>query len=431
MNTIKFLQSFETESNKSFPAIKFSKIRKELYAKGVCWTDSVNGNFAENDHFRVVLYLKKNTQGIDFNNPIITECNGLVLSYFNNDWSALAVPPVNCTKSKISMHQVDKFYKEGKYQIYEVLDATMITMYYYNNWRIATCKGFDVTDYEFMNGKSYMDTFLNIANTKYPEFSLNHLDSKYCYTFALREAEFHKFNETKHEFTESTPELVYQSNTYIKLIKVVQLDSINDIDINWFNINLPVYQPVEVKNAYSVPILMNYAKHAYVKYSKGYETNNFKFKPLYGYILRSTSTTVPKSYKNIMISSSLYATIKKGLYATSNENDNQMVVNMFIDQKRKMQYKVLFDQYLPEFNKLEAMVLNVCEDVVSLIQSNTHITSDVDVQKLAYKVLGHYQREHNVNHQDSPVSRETTISLLYDYIHSLDYVEELTQLLTN
>ena len=430
MNTIKFLQSFETDSNKGSPAIKFSKIRKELYAKGVCWTDSVNGNFAENDHFRVVLYLKKNTQGIDFNNPIITECNGLVLSYFNNDWSALAVPPVNCSKSKISMHQVDKFYKEGKYQIYEVLDATMITMYYYNNdWRIASCKGFDVTDYEFMNGQSYMDTFLSIANTKYPEFSLNHLDDKYCYTFALRSANFHKFNETKHEFTESTTELVYQSNTYIKLIKVVHLDSTNDVDTNWLNINIPVYQPVEIKNAHSVPILMNYAKHAYVKYSKGYETNNFKFKPLYGYILRSTASTVPKLYKNIMISSSLYATIKKGLYATSNENDNQMIVNMFIDQKRKMQFKVLFDQYLPEFNKLEAMVLNTCEDVVSLIQGNPHITDDTHVQNLANKVFHYFQHEHDINQQESPVSRATAISLLYDYIHSSDYTKELSTLL--
>lgn len=431
MNTIKFLQSFETEANKTLPATKFSKIRKELYSKGVCWTDSINGNFAENDHFRVVLYLKKNTQGIDFNNPIITECNGLVLSYFNNNWSALAVPPVNCTKSKISMHQVDKFYKEGKYQIYEVLDATMITLYYYNNWRIATCKGFDVTDYEFVNGNTYMETFLSITTDKYPDFSLNHLDSKYCYTFALRASNFHKFNETKHEIIKGTTELVQQMNSYVKLMKVIQLDSTTEIDINWININLPVYQPVEVKNAYSVPILMNYAKHAYVKYAKGYETDNFKFKPLYGYILRATSPTVPKAYKNIMISSSLYATIKKGLYTTNYENDHQMIVNMFVDQKRKMQFKVLFDQYLLEFNKLEAMVLNVCEDVVSLIRSDTHITDDVYMQKLAYKVLGHYQREHNVNQPDSPVSRETTISLLYDYIHSLDYIEELTQLLSN
>lgn len=430
MNTIKFLQSFETDANKSIPATKFSKIRKELYSKGVCWTDSINGKFTENEHFRVVLYLKKNTQGIDFNNPIIAECNGLVLSYTNGEWSALAVPPVNCTKSKISMHQVDKFYKEGKYQIYEVLDATMITMYYYNNWRIATCKGFDVTEYEFINGQTYMDVFLNIAASKYPDFSLNHLDSKYSYTFALRSADFHKFNETKHEFLENSPEIIYQSNTYIKLMKVVQLDTLTEIDINWININLPSYQPIEVKNAHNIPILMNYSKSAYMKYSKGYETNNFKFKPLYGYILRTTSNMVPKAYKNIMISSSLYAIIKKGLYSNSYKDNNDMIVNMFIDQKRKSQFKVLFDQYLPEFNKLEAMVLNACEDAMSLIKNNTHISNDENIKKLSYKVLEYYQNDHDIN-QDNVMCRETIISLLYDFIHSLDYVEELTQLLAN
>lgn len=423
MNTIKFLQSFEKEQTGLSPNVLFNKIRSELFAKGICWTDSIRGNFIERDCFQVVLFLKKNSSDIDFDNPIVSECNGLVLEYSNHNWSVLAVPTANCTKTKISMNQVNRFYQEKRYKIYEVLDATMINMYYHNGtWKIATGKGYDVTHFQFTQTHTYMQMFNHIVATKYPKFNINQLEQSCCYTFALRSSEFHCFNETKH-----IPLVKANGNDYIKLIKVTNLIDLIDLDLNWINITIPIYHPIEVKNANSISVLMNYSKHAYIKYAKGHETNNFKFKPLYGYILRSNSTSMPRAYKNIMITSALFATIKYGLYTKSCESLNQTIVNMFVHQRRKEQFKVLFDQYTPIFNKLEAMVLTISQEVNTLISTKQHGTTDPVVQALATKVAHQFwvaTDEYHLQPQSDSIQ-----SLVYDFMHSQDYAADLVHAL--
>lgn len=423
MNTIKFLQSFEAEHGHVTPVNKFSQLRAELFSKGICWTDSIRGNFAAHDCFTVVLFLKKNATGIDFDNPIVTECNGLVLEYVNHTWHALAVPTPNCTKTKISMNQVNRFFQEKKYKVYEVLDATIINLYNHcGSWKISTSKGYDVTHFQFTSGYTYMQMFMRIASTKYPKFDMSQLDLAYSYTIAIRAAEFHSFNETKH-----IPLAKPNTNDYLKLIKVTNLETMNDMDLDQSNVLIPIYYPVEVKNANSVSVLMNYAKHAYVKYAKGFETNNFKFKPLYGYILRSTANSVPRAYKNIMITSALFATIKYGLYTKPVESINQLVINMFVNQRRKGQFKVLFDQYQPLFNQLESFSELISQEVTKLITTKRCDSDNPTVQQLAHKVAHEFWT--SSNEQRAQLSKETIQSMVYDFIHSNDYATDFQMLL--
>lgn len=423
MNTLKFLQSFDSEQAHLTISSKFAQLRTDLFTKGICWIDSIKGEFAEHDHFQVVLFLKKNNSDTDFSNPMIAECNGLVLEYSTNQWRLLVVPTPNCTQAKISMNQANRFYQEKRYQIYEVLDATVINMYYHDHtWKISTGKGYDVTDFQFTDTYTYMQLFKHIAAMKYPKFSFSQMRQSCCYTFAIRWSEFHCFNETKH-----IPLAKANSNDYIKLIKATALDTLIDLDLNWTTIEMPIYHPIEVKNANSISVLMNYAKNAYVKYAKGYETNNFKFKPLYGYILRSNSSNMPRAYKNIMITSSLFATIKYGLYTKASNSLNQTITNMFIHQRRKAQFKVLFDQYLPTFNKLEEITKTISQEVITLINTKQHGSADPLIQSFAMKVAEQFWKFYTL--EDIQLDTLATQSLVYDFIHTADYSEDLIQLL--
>lgn len=423
MNTIKFLQSFEAEHAQVTPLTKFSQLRAELFSKGICWTDSARGNFAAHDCFQVVLFLKKNATGIDFDNPIVTECNGLVLEYVNHSWSVLAVPTANCTKTKISMNQANRFFQAKKYKVYEVLDATIINLYNHcGSWKISTSKGYDVTHFQFTPGYTYMQMFERIASTKYPKFAMSQLDPTYSYTVAIRASEFHSFNETKH-----IPLAKPNANDYLKLIKATNLQTFVDMDLDQSNILIPIYYPVEVKNANSVSVLMNYAKHAYVKYAKGFESNNFKFKPLYGYVLRSESSSVPRAYKNIMITSTLFATIKYGLYTKSSESITHLVVNMFINQRRKEQFKVLFDQYQSLFNQLEAIALVISQEVTTLITTKQCESDHPIIQQLAHKVAHQFWTA--TDEQQAQLPKESIQSMVYDFIHSNDYAADFQMLL--
>jgi hypothetical protein len=379
----------------------------------------VRGNFVEQPHFRVVLFLKKNVNDADFENPLATECNGLVAEYTGHQWKALAIPPANCTKARISMAQVNKFYQAQKYHIYEVLDATMINMYHYDGaWRISTCKGYDVTNFQFTESHSYMQLFLQIAAARYPKFELSSLDPQCSYTFAMRSPEFHLFDETK-----CAQYHRHASNDYLRLIKIVDLSTLAEIDTARSNITIPSYQPVEVKNAHSLSTLLNYAKHAYGKYAKSAETGNFKFKPLYGYLLRSTSNAVPRAYRNIMLTSSLFAIIKQGLYSKSFDTVEQMVVGMFVDKRRKEQFKVLFDQYAPIFSRLEALTDSISREVGALLTVRSH--DDTTSHPLAVTIAHQFRKTPGM-YQMAP---EAIASAVYDYLQSPDYEPELNALL--
>lgn len=423
MNTIQFMQEFVTKNSHMTPCAKLTQLRTELFTKGVCWVDSINGKFNEHETFQVVLFLKRNQLGIDYSNPIITECNGLVLQYADSKWSPLAIPTPNCTQSKISMNKVDSYFQRKRYQIYEVLDATIINVYFHEGaWKIATSRGYDVTHFPLSGDHSYSEAFNSIAAAKYPKFSFNQLDPNYCYTFALRWNEFHCFNETKH-----IPLAKHNSNDYIKLIKASDLKTLKDLDLTWLNISLPIYHPVDIKNASSLSVLSTYSKNAYAKYAKGYETNNFKFKPLYGYILRATGSNIKCEYQNIMLTSSLYNLIKQGLYNKASASLNEMIVHMFVQQRRKEQFKVIFDQYKPTFDKLEGLVLTIGQVVDKLITDQDYQPENPMIHAVAVKVADQIWKHNSLKNSAKPSA--VTQSLVYDCMHSNDYVSDLITLI--
>lgn len=418
MNTTKFLNNYLTNNANLDISTKISKLRQDLYARGICWTDSVNGKFTEADSFRVILYLKANTISIDFDNAMVNECNGLVLEYRKSvslssvdKFTPLAVPVPNFNKNKVSMSQIDKYYKSDQYNLYEALDATIINLYYNGKWCISTTKGYNVGNYKFVGDLTYSDVFMRIAEANYSNFNLDTLPKHCSYSIAMRCDQYHLFNETKHAYSKNA------SNSYLYVLQTIDTTTLkpsNDVFVG-----IPYQLPVVVKSARNVSTLIDYAKHAYTKYMKAYTTNQYKYKPLYGYILRANTNSVSNSYKNILITSSLFKIIKHSLYRNRPSTINGIIAKMYVCRSHKDQNKVLFQQFESQFSKLDAVLAHVCENTLAILAGHEHSSTNELVQTFSNQLKNDILLDGTTAH----------LSAIYDYLHSMNYVQFIENLI--
>ncbi len=367
MNTFKFLNSFQLNAD-TF-TVDMTSIRQKLFSLGVCWTDSVNGDFMIDTPFRVILYTRNN--GVDFKNPMVKECNGIVFEY-NDGWNLLAMPQFAFCTNKISMRRVNDMHRAGCYDIFEVLDATIITLYYYNGeWKISSTKGYDIGNMHMVDGMTYMDVLKHLMNTRYKMFNLDNLQKTHSYTIAMRYSKYHIFNETKHlaSRTKNVPKHGTDMNSYIMLTTSANLNTMTFSKEHVAGI--PRQNPLNNVQDVQIKTLENYSRDAFAKYSKAYQLQKFKYKPLYGYILRACNHNVPNEYSTIFIESELFKVIKNGLY---NNNDmlrdcqyDKLVIRMISNNNRYHQFKIMFDQFIPKFEKLEKRIELVGACVVQKI----------------------------------------------------------------
>lgn len=420
MNTLKFLNSLSID-NDNF-SMNMSAIRSKFFENGICWTDDVKGNFQSNEPFRVILYPKKD--GVDFKNPIVKECNGAVFEY-NNGWKLLALPQNAFCTNKVSMKKLNDLYVSGAYDVYEVLDATIVTLYYYKEkWCMSSTKSYDVGPLEMFQGMTFMDAFQDLMDTKYKAFKFEDLNKDYSYTVALRHSSYHVFDETKHlaNRTRYVPKPGVDMNSYIMVMCVADTQTGQYVSKNVPG--LPQQNPIVLKDS-TVHSLTNYARSAYSKYSKAYRLQNFKYKPLYGYILRAKHRSVPAEYSTIYIESELYKIIKLGLYKNNkliiNGELDQLIVNMSANHERYEQFRIVFQQFEYKFQHLEANIDSLANDVVYRIVNNSmDESSDVSnpIEELIVSLVDRFQNEPDIN-----------AGIIKDVMYSKEYFHYLPELL--
>ncbi len=413
MNTFKFLNSCTLNAD-TFAA-DMSNIRRSLYSFGVCWTDTLQGNFAADKSFRVVLYVNPDPRkraAVNFKNPLVKECNGLILEY-NKRWSLLAMPPQAFCTNTVSMDKADYFYQCGYYDVYEVLDATILTLYYYNGeWRLSSTKGYDIGNMNMTKDMTFMEALHDLMNTKYDKFKLENLNIYHSYTIALRHSKYHIFNETKHlaNRTKNVMRPGIDMNSYIMLMTVADLSTASFINTRVPGI--PVQTPLVVRTIPDIRRLYTYAHGAYDKYNKAFSKNEFIYKPLYGYILRRNNRNVPHEYSTIFIESELFIALKHALYMDNSlllaQDYKALAVKMTTNIKRHKQFRVMFEQFEPQFSMLDSKldVLSkkvmdgistgepsgdpMVDDLVSQYKDNHDITEGIIKDAMFKKCNSHY-----------------------------------------
>ena len=423
MNTLKFLNSFSL-SQETFTQ-DIANIRTKFFETGICWTDDVKGQFSPAVPFRVVLYPKKGY--VDFKNPMLTECNGLVVS-FDNGWNLLGLPQGAFCTNKISMKKLNDLYTSGGYEVYESLDATILTLYYYNGrWCMSSTKSYDIGASEMVDGMSFMDAFHDLMNTKYKSFRFENLNKEYSYTVALRYSKYHIFDETKHLAirTKYVPKPGVDMNSYIMVLCVT--DTSSGQRVSKHVAGIPHQNPITLREN-TTHTLVNYARSAYSKYAKAYRLQNFKYKPLYGYILRAKHRSVPNEYSTIYIESELYKVIKLGLYKNNkpvvDQNFDELVINMAMDHDRYEQYRIMFQQFEPKFIQLESNIAAIATEVAHrIIQSGDSMNLSTDdrpseINTLIDDLVAQFKNESDI-----------TPGIIKDALYSkryLSYLQHLT-----
>ena len=396
MNTFEFLNNSSINVDSFLEDML--KIRTKLFSVGVCWIDSVSGCFKPDVPFRVVLFTRHDN--VDFKNPMVKECNGLVFEY-HDGWNLLAMPQWAFCTNKISMRRLINIHNSGEYDVFEVLDATILTLYFYNGeWRISSTKSYDIGSIEMIKGMTFMEAIKDLMKSKYCAFNFESLHTNCSYTIALRHSKYHIFDETKHlaNRTRNVPRVGVDMNSYIMVMAIANLETHSFVGKHVAG--LPSQNPITLRGN-SVSMLINYAHSAYAKYAKAHQLQNFKYKPLYGYILRAKNQTVPDEYSTIFIESELYRAIKSGLYKNNASiregNFNKLVVQMSTNFERYEQFQIMFGKFSDKFEELKNKLDTISVAVINrMVDIDDEPNANPILEAMISDLANQFKTEHDI-----------------------------------
>lgn len=336
-----------------------SSIRSVLFKNYI--KTVVEDHKQEDDSFRMMFI--GNRFKSDFTNPITAECNGAIYEFnkTTNLFKPLVIPTNLFNSQKLVKNNIGNLYKGGKYNVYPVMDGTILNLYYYkDNWRISTNKAYDATNLMFCNGKTYGNVLEELMSYSYNTLKLDEMDINCCYTLVIKYSKFHFFNSNNLE----------NSNKIVVLRKV----DLNSLDIAW-NTDIGI----SLSNSGSWKSLNNNIQNAITKHKK--ECNNINYTPFLGVILRAVDSSVPIEYRDILLESNLMSNIRNFIYnftfakslkyydclnfsdtnkcITDGNYYNLMEVNklqIFL-QRKNSSFLNLFPQFKQDFNNYNLFII--------------------------------------------------------------------------
>lgn len=231
------------------------------------------------------------------------ECNGVVLDA--RTWEILALPPRAFNRNP-TMHQVEAYLKEGHYDIVEVMDTTIVTMYNWGGvWHISSNQGYDVSPFLWMGDLTYAEVLQELLKAAgHAEVHIENahlvmptLDPKYSYTVAFRHHNFQPFR---------------QDPQGIWLIHVCPLDTpkpkspMEQPEIAGL-LKIPQQKCVEMEGEVTLERLRKRLDQALgdAIAERGIH---------YGYVLRSRSPSITQTQSDILLDSSLLKFVRDCMY---------------------------------------------------------------------------------------------------------------------
>lgn len=166
---------------------KYSEARSLLFSMGI-------GCNEEKDGDRMILYhLNKEKISKNFDNPIVKECNGLVLT---KQLHVLCMPIPAFTP----MNRLDKIKKEytakyiNDYDLIKIQNGSIINLYFYNGkWVVSTMRGYEMNNVKWFGTNM---TFSQVFDECGGKDLYEKLDTKKCYTFNISHPKMHVLTET-------------------------------------------------------------------------------------------------------------------------------------------------------------------------------------------------------------------------------------------
>ncbi len=381
----------------------------------------------------------------DFTNPITAECNGAIYEFNTTDFTfkPLVIPTNLFNSQKLVKNNIATLYKEGKYNVFPVMDGTILNLYYYKNrWRISTNKAYDATDLLFCDGKTYGNILEELMSYSHNNLKMEELDTSHCYTILIKYSKFHFFNSHK-------------DTNKIVIMRSVNLST---AQITW-NTDIGISNS---KECVAWKPLNNNIQTSINKFKK--ECNNINYKPFLGVILRAVDSSVPIEYRDILIESNLMSTIRNFIYnftftktlkyhdsldfnntgqciADSNYY-NLMEINklhIFL-QRKNSTFLSLFPQFKHEFNNYNLFIIFLTKLIMRNYTSLYKQIEGIDIKNTEHITLfpvdEHNEFEYNIKLKNLTIIMVSFIKdkkinimspegwdILYDFLINIKYVD--------
>lgn len=281
---------------------------------------------------------------------ITYECNGLILE--SGTWKPISIP-CPTQKSSVNNNIVSKLIDNKKYDIYEVLNGTIVYLYYWNDmWNISTTRGLNMNNVK-ANKKTYLEMFNDILNQYDNTFQdfCNLLNKNTSYAFIIEHPNLHFHLDGTNKYN----------------ITFVHKAVINDdltIYINRNSHELLLNIPYQKKVDLNINL-----KDIYSNLSKSLDQwKDNKKDPLYGYILfLNDKYTSGGDHSCLLLESNLMRNIRQFAYDRKynefgNDKENSVITHAFLGPNKKL-FIELFPQYLDKYNKLEEVQNLLCQQI--------------------------------------------------------------------
>lgn len=340
---------------------------------------------------RIILSAKR--KEADFSSLLYRQLNGLVLS---NTWQVLSIPSMSFHRNVSQQFVIGNL---PKYEVYEIRDGTVVTLYYYNDsWRMSSANGYDVGNYTWVSDCTYTTAIDDLAK-QYPNFSFAKLNPRVCYTIGFRHTMFHPLI--------NDPQGMW-------LIQACNLDIANNVVISQNGETLPIIHrelpdiglPTQKPLAFTISPQDIYnritADNESAKQSYLSMLASGTARPHYGYFLRCKDGSLP----DIMLPSNLLTTLQNTIYdlprkrrphetpITHKNRLDYVCLRAYLSVFTKFEFITMFPQFSQLYENFDTLFNKLTNRVVALSTDGPAPTplADPKLEALAKKLADHILR---------------------------------------
>ena len=398
-------------------------------------------HLSEGDTFVGRIVLSCNRRNTRINSPLYAECNGAVINA--RTWTHLVVPPrafisrpsVKEVNSALAVHDCDDIIRTGHYDIIQVSDGTIVTLYCWTHpvkgpiWCLASSNGYDVSHLKWMGDKTYAEIVYELL-VDHPGFQIEvglelrrnflgrndvrlnfkHLDKDHCYTIGFRHSNFHpmgadpsaiwniqvadlvtgipKYSTSTDKVTIGLPiiprQAIYSREDIIRLAGIRQGVGFGKSGLRMEDLNN--ISRTALKDAKDIiegvtPTIPPLTQLFPPDRSTGVHISPFN----YGFILRSRNPEATGVYSDILCESPLLRRVRQLVYQRHSRQmreelneSSRMEYNAlkaYLTVTDRDDFLALFPEFKPRFDIYEQFVNNVIRLVIQMQRQNSMVPS--------------------------------------------------------
>ena len=372
---------------------------------------------------RMIIYFDKINVTCD-ENPIIRESHGLIVD--TSTWEIICTPQLAFMSvygrdlKKIDI--ITTFQNNNIYTQYKINDGTTVNLYWWNpdlyddpdvssgKWVISTKRGIEVNDLVWQGLNTY-EIILNEIFLQYENFSWKKLDKNRTYTVGFYHPQYHPFQSLNQSprgwFIQSvinkSGKISLEDDIGIPMQETIS-GSLNELFIKCNN-ELTKYQ--RFMESISKPLSK---KPAWSKL-RNKSTEQLKYDPWFGFIMKSHDVDQTGNYSHIMCESSLYAKIKQLMYSSKHrkitrqnnyDRISYILIKSYLDTNIHTDdyiFLTLFPQYVNLFDRYAKLISHIAHGISICLTDLSKIKllqrSSYSIDKLTYllykNVCGYFQ----------------------------------------